>query len=170
MDARVVRTKAAVQGALFGLIQEKRWERITVQDLLDRTGISRSTFYAHYDNKLDVLTSGVPEVSGMVTVDPNTQDLQFGGLFEHAEEMVDIFTPLLSQPVLGVISAAVEDSLTALFTELSPADAPATLPRFLAGGTLASIRAFVVDRHRRPPADVAHEIEQYVNGLLRPSR
>jgi len=39
------------------LLREKRYDAITVQDLLDRAGIGRSTFYTHYFDKEDVLAS-----------------------------------------------------------------------------------------------------------------
>ncbi len=42
---------------MIELLREKRYDAITVQDLLDRAGIGRSTFYTHYFDKEDVLAS-----------------------------------------------------------------------------------------------------------------
>jgi AcrR family transcriptional regulator len=44
------------------LLFEKRYDAITVQDLLDRAGIGRSTFYDHYFDKEDVLASLAEQV------------------------------------------------------------------------------------------------------------
>ncbi|HEV2460660.1 MAG TPA: TetR/AcrR family transcriptional regulator, partial [Ktedonobacterales bacterium] len=54
-DRRSLRTRRLVTSALMELLLEKRFDAITVQDLLDRAGIGRSTFYAHYFDKDDVL-------------------------------------------------------------------------------------------------------------------
>jgi AcrR family transcriptional regulator len=57
LDPRVVRTTRALGAALIELIQEREFDDITVQQILDRSGVSRASFYAHYRNKEDVLSS-----------------------------------------------------------------------------------------------------------------
>jgi AcrR family transcriptional regulator len=49
-DARVRRTRDALGDALIALMQEKPFDTITVQDVLDRAHVSRSTFYSHYSD------------------------------------------------------------------------------------------------------------------------
>lgn len=61
MDARVRRTRDALGDALVALIQEKPFDTITVQNVLDRAGVGRSTFYFHFSNKDDLLMSDADE-------------------------------------------------------------------------------------------------------------
>jgi AcrR family transcriptional regulator len=56
-DRRVRRTRRALQDALIALILEKGYEAVTVQDILDRADVGRSTFYAHFLDKEALLTS-----------------------------------------------------------------------------------------------------------------
>lgn len=60
-DARVRRTRDALGDALVALMQEKPFDTITVQDVLDRADVSRSTFYTHYSDKDDLLMSDAEE-------------------------------------------------------------------------------------------------------------
>jgi len=60
-DARVRRTRDALGDALIALMQEKAFETITVQEVLDRAHVSRSTFYTHYSDKDDLLMSDSEE-------------------------------------------------------------------------------------------------------------
>ena len=60
-DARVRRTRDALGDALIALMQEKAFETIKVQDVLDRAHVSRSTFYTHYSDKDDLLMSDAEE-------------------------------------------------------------------------------------------------------------
>lgn len=60
-DARVRRTRDALGDALIALMHEKPFETITVQDVLDRAHVGRSTFYAHYSDKDDLLMSDADE-------------------------------------------------------------------------------------------------------------
>ena len=60
-DARVRRTRDALGDALIVLMQEKPFDTITVQEVLDRAHVSRSTFYSHYSDKDDLLMSDAEE-------------------------------------------------------------------------------------------------------------
>ena len=54
-DARTLRTYRALSSALVDLMKTREFDAITVQDLLDRAGVGRATFYAHFRNKDDFL-------------------------------------------------------------------------------------------------------------------
>src|ERR1043165_7010542 len=60
-DARVRRTRDALGDALVALMQEKPFDTITVQDVLDRAKVGRSTFYTHYSDKDHPLMSDAEE-------------------------------------------------------------------------------------------------------------
>jgi len=49
-DLRVIKTKNNLETALIELLKEKSLEKITVTELCKRSGITRKTFYLHYEN------------------------------------------------------------------------------------------------------------------------
>jgi len=56
-DARVRRTRMQLGTAFLNLIIERPVREVTVQDVLDRSGVGRSTFYLHYRDIDDLLLS-----------------------------------------------------------------------------------------------------------------
>ena len=60
-DRRVGRTRHRLVTALRQLFQQKPLTAITVQDVLEHAGVSRSTFYAHFDNVEDVFLTDMDE-------------------------------------------------------------------------------------------------------------
>lgn len=61
MDRRIRRTRDRLGGAIMQLLQEKQFESITVQDVLDRAHVGRSTFYSHFRDRDDLFLSDVDE-------------------------------------------------------------------------------------------------------------
>ena len=60
-DRRILRTRDKLGDALIALMQEKDFDDITVQNVLDRAGVGRSTFYVHYRDKNDLFLSDVED-------------------------------------------------------------------------------------------------------------
>lgn len=57
LDRRIGRTRQVLQDALLALILEKGYDAITVQDVIDRANVGRSTFYSHFQDKEDLFLS-----------------------------------------------------------------------------------------------------------------
>ena len=54
---QVQRTRQLIEEACISLILEKGYDAVTIQDILDRANVGRSTFYSHYRDKEDLLMS-----------------------------------------------------------------------------------------------------------------
>lgn len=70
-DLRVIRTKEAIRQALTELMEEKGFDAVTVKDITTRARINRGTFYAHYQDKYDLLEQCeqkiMQDLGGLVT-------------------------------------------------------------------------------------------------------
>lgn len=55
IDPRVKRTRNLLEQAFMQLIQEKGFQAVTVQDITERAGVNRATFYAHFADKYALL-------------------------------------------------------------------------------------------------------------------
>src|SRR5215510_15281228 len=97
-DRRVQRTQQLLRDALIELIIEKGYEEVTVQDIIDRANVGRSTFYSHFMDKQQLLLSRLKQLreslaqfqqSGVVTGAKGSGEerpLNFSlAMFQHAE-------------------------------------------------------------------------------------
>ena len=57
VDRRVQKTRKLLQDALIELVAEKGYESVTVREILDKANVGRSTFYAHFQDKDQLLHS-----------------------------------------------------------------------------------------------------------------
>jgi AcrR family transcriptional regulator len=83
-DRRVGKSRKALKDALTDLILEKGYEGVTVQDVIDRADVGRSTFYAHYIDKDDLLMAILADldVPGPDSTSWSVDDPAFGWTLE----------------------------------------------------------------------------------------
>ena len=62
MDRRQKKTRQAVFQAFTSLLEKKSYSAITVQEIIDRADIGRSTFYAHFETKDELLRALCQEI------------------------------------------------------------------------------------------------------------
>lgn len=149
-DRRSLRTYHLVSTAMMELLSEKSYDAITVQDILDRANIGRSTFYAHYYDKEDVLASITKQMldlfsQRMQQAEAGPELLPGLELFRHAKQMHQQFQVLLkgqSEEVLlktaqALLSKNIEQNLaSALSEKCSPSVPLEIVSQYLAGAFL----------------------------------
>jgi AcrR family transcriptional regulator len=61
-DRRVQKTRGLLHRALVSLIHEKEYESVVVKEILARANVGRSTFYAHFRDKGELLDTGLRDM------------------------------------------------------------------------------------------------------------
>lgn len=117
-DRRSRRSRRLIVDALLALMLEKRFERITVQEIIERADVGRSTFYAQFRNKEDVLQSELAQVFGQLhgqhlasVADPADRLLPSLELFRHVRETQPLYPALVRGLTLDSHLQAVQRSL-----------------------------------------------------------
>jgi AcrR family transcriptional regulator len=102
IDRRINRTRTTLFQSLSELMIEKRYDDITVQDIIDRADVGRSTFYAHFQDKESLAEGMLVNILDSLTIamEQNNPDLQnfLPGpeLFEHIRRHFPIFKAMTS--------------------------------------------------------------------------
>ncbi len=118
-DRQIQRTRQFLLNALIDLIIEKGYEKITVQDIIDRANVGRTTFYSHFQDKEDLLLSGFENLRDMLDgfyaqSSPEKSNWDFGlRLFQHAEERRTAFKALFGKQAGVVMLNHLQKALTA---------------------------------------------------------
>ena len=116
-DRRVRRTKQRLDDALVSLIIEKGYDKTTVQDLIDRADVGRTTFYAHYQTKDDLLVSSLDQLAAEMELHMAEQQTDEGSimpslpLFRHLAEIPDIYKALIGSRGIDMAMEIVHSSL-----------------------------------------------------------
>jgi AcrR family transcriptional regulator len=100
-DRRTQRTVSALRSALIDLMLEKHYDSITVQDIIDRANVGRSTFYSHFRDKEDLLVGDWKRFVQLIADNTNFSPVHgihvapMEGIFEHLRHMHALYRALV---------------------------------------------------------------------------
>jgi len=131
IDRRVSRTRTQLHNALLASLRSTSYDAITVEDLCARAKIGRSTFYAHYTGKDDLLRARLAHLRDALVErrraaaagNAAREGLLFSGImFEHAYEHVHLHRHLLGNRGGSIAFGMIRDMLAELVREeIAPA-------------------------------------------------
>ena len=174
VDRRIQRTQQLLRSALLSLIQERGFEALSVQDIIDRANVGRATFYAHFESKEDLLASGIEELRASLETyqrqglaQPKAVDDRLFAfsleLFAHANAHRDVFQAMVGKRSGAVIQQLLQKMLVDLVrTEVSPIrgkGAAGSMPieaavQFIGGGLFGLLMWWGNGKMRMPVEDV----------------
>ena len=109
MDRRQQKTRTAIFQAFAGLLEQKSYSRITVQDIIDAANVGRTTFYAHFETKDDLLKALCEELFGHI-ISTAMDHTHTHGLYSDKRAPESVFCHLLhhlqenDHNILGLLS------------------------------------------------------------------
>jgi len=172
-DRRVRKTRTVLRDALDSLIREKSYDSIAVEEILNRANVGRSTFYAHFRGKDELLVSNIHDMldparaTGTAgSTGQHERILSFSlPIFEHLDRhrrdgegrMGARGRAILHEHLRKVIAERIADDLEKDFQ--TPGTAGGKIPsgllvRYLASSFILVLNWWVQSRNRLSPAEV----------------
>lgn len=90
IDLRIIKTNKILYETLLNLLKEKPFEEIKVSDICEKSLINRSTFYAHYNDKYELLASYISDMKQELT-EELSKNTNISNSKEYYLEMINLF-------------------------------------------------------------------------------
>lgn len=185
-DRRIQRTRHCLQRALIELIGEFRYDAITIQQIVDRADVGRTTFYLHYRSKDDLFVScheaivsqlhaGSPSPHSREQLLSPEPPLEMASGFRHLKEawarLSPVFQgrdgPLILRRIRDRSAQEIEGGLRAAFPEADCRVPLDLLAIYLAGARIALMQWWLEKRRPHRPEDVARTFHRLQRAAIR---
>lgn len=119
MTTRAAQTRKKLSDALAALIEEKGYAQVSIQDILARSGISRSAFYLHFEDKEQLLLWGHDHLKALILDDGQGQ-IGFVEFYRHLEEKHALASSMLTGETAPKMTRFLADILMRNILRLHP--------------------------------------------------
>ncbi|MEQ2455301.1 TetR/AcrR family transcriptional regulator [Flavonifractor hominis] len=170
-DLRQRRTRKHLTEALFTLLEERPFSRISVVDICQRAMVHRTTFYAHFDDKQALLRYAIGELERSFepvdpSLDPRTGPKEyFMALFHNAFEFLKAHKAMLlageHDTQFDVLYEIITEALRTKLTGTIDLD-PEITARFYAGGLLSLLRWWVTNGTMISDEVLIQHVERFI--------
>ncbi|MBP2159029.1 MULTISPECIES: TetR/AcrR family transcriptional regulator [Asticcacaulis] len=180
IDRRIARTRRKLEHAFFHLIQDKGYDAVTIQDICEKAGVGRSTFYTHFTGKDDLKRRSLEhlraELSAYQTMASTTDPgkaLSFSlGMFEHARRHVGAYRGLIGSEGLAVslggIRGIIADLIRAELAGQGDRQDREIRVAFVVGAFMSVLTNWLDNGAKIEPADIDVRFRSLLFGGLSP--
>jgi AcrR family transcriptional regulator len=137
-DRRSLRSQQALIDALVDLMTVKTYDSISIKEIVDKANVGRSTFYAHYQTKDDLVKAGferiLDEMLHQIVLSKDAQNLTVDTtlLFQHAAGHYHLYKTLmwgsgfeiLTKDELVILSEKLQQRLSQFFPDENKISVP----------------------------------------------
>jgi AcrR family transcriptional regulator len=184
-DRRVTRTRELLERALVELIGERGYDAITIQDIVDRANVGRTTFYVHYRSKEKLFMSchaaivskfhfGLHPVSQEELLSPQAPPGMISAyrhLLDTRALLYPIFQgkdgPLILRRIRDQSAQEIKASLCAAFAEGDSTIAFDVLANYLAGAQITLVQWWLEKRQPQTPENLAQTFHRLQRAAIR---
>ena len=185
-DLRVRKTKKALSDAFFEMLSEKTFDEITINELCDRAGVRRATFYKHYTDKFNFFTSFVKNLRDRFdnliwkSEKPDTTPKYYVAyakrLISFSSENETVIDNMMKSDLLPtcisvLISQNYQDTKERLDRSVSagmPLCAPTdVIAQMCAGGVCTTVYSWLVDGKKKDADTLGDEVGAVVTSILK---
>ncbi len=184
-DRRVQRTRELLQKALIELISEQGNDAITIQDIVDRANVGRTTFYLHYSSKDELFMSCHEAIVSkfhfgplhplsreelLLPEAPPGMTLAYGHL-KDARMLLSVFqgkdSLLILRRIRDASAQEIEANLRAVFVEADSTIPFDVLANYLAGAQIALVQWWLEKRRPYTPENLAQTFHRLQRAAIR---
>lgn len=186
VDRRIARTQTALQRAFLALMQEKGYTAVTVEDICREANVGRSTFYAHFTSKEDLLRADHDGTLRHQLLGRQRRAHAEGGakeaafcfahdFIEHAGDNLDLYRALVakggSEVTLSMMRAMLVElvriELAVQNNKAADAQAREFAVQFTVGGLLAMLICWLDNGAKAPAGKIDALFRRFVaNGVM----
>ena len=173
MDRRALRTRQALHQALIRLVLERGYDQITIADIADAANVGRSTFYAHFTDKDDLLRHGISYLSAMLKEPPDKESGPLGFsrfLTEHLKDQKKLQRALMQSSAGSIIIGSLREAICDVVRgglRVERGKAPDEVEvQFVAGAYLAVVTWWLDRGAKETPAAINQRFRLMATGAL----
>jgi len=175
MDQRVDRSRTALKQALFKLLRTRTYTSVTVEEIAQCAGVSRSTFYVHFKDKDALLSESASKMTGLMSqlaleIVPEESLIM---ALDHFIWAGDAALALMTSEAIiaATLASQIHSHLRArgLHRQGRLLVPSPVLSAMLADAILAGVRMWMTSSKRLKPADFANALARQVGGMVKAS-
>ena len=175
-DPRVARSQQQLRDALLALTLEHGWDAVSVRQICQRAGVGRSTFYAHFADREDLLLGAFQGEHIAPRPQSTHQPLAFvHPLVEHVAQHRALYNVLagssceraLRRRFLWVVSDIIESELA---VRAAASVQRAAAVRFLAGAYVETLTSWLEVRNPIPAQEIERLLREFSAPVIERTR